>query len=181
MSFNHACETYQIAKGNFYSYAKVLIRNALIDYFRKRKNTPLLIFDFEGESVEFIDNKTSLTEFERGLENRNRVEEIASFSEKLSTYKLEFNSLINSAPSHMDTRNSLLNLAFSCVREESIMMYIKEKKMLPIKEIILLTGNNRKLIEKWRRYILSLILIISSDEYPYIKSYLNVRVGERHE
>jgi RNA polymerase sigma factor len=181
IAFNHACETYQSTKGNFYSYARVLIKNALIDYFRKIKNTPLLVFDFDGENVEFIDTKTSLSEFERSLENKNRAEEIALFSKELSVYKLDFNVLINSSPSHIDTRNSLLNLAFSCAGEESIMGYIKEKKLLPVKEITLLTSANRKFIEKWRRYILSLILIISSDEYAYIKSYLNLKVGEKHE
>ena len=181
IAFNNACETYQESKGNFYSYTRVLIKNALIDYFRKRKNTPLLVFDTQDENIEFIDNKNSLNEFEKGLENRNRVEEIASFSEELDLYKLDFSVLINSAPSHIDTRNSLLNLVFKCVREESIMNYIKEKKLLPVKEITLITGSNRKFIEKWRRYILSLILIICSENYPYIKSYLNVKVGENHE
>lgn len=46
---------------------------------------------------------------------------------------------------------------------------------------MLLTGSNRKLIEKWRRYILMLILILSSDQYPYIKSYLNIKAGENSE
>lgn len=181
IAFNHACETYEKTKGNFYSYTKVLIKNALIDYFRKRKNIPLLVFDSESKNVEFIDNKTSLSEFEKKLENRNRAEEIALFSEELSLYKLDFNVLINSSPSHIDTRNLLLNLVFSCVRQKSIMVFIKERKLLPVKEIILLTSTKRKFIEKWRRYILSLILIISSDEYPYIKSYLNVKVDENNE
>lgn len=181
IAFNHACETYEKTKGNFYSYTKVLIKNALIDYFRKRKNIPLLVFDSESKNVEFIDNKTSLSEFEKKLENRNRAEEIALFSEELSLYKLDFNVLINSSPSHIDTRNLLLNLVFSCVRQKSIMVFIKERKLLPVKEITLLTSTKRKFIEKWRRYILSLILIISSDEYPYIKSYLNVKVDENNE
>jgi len=181
ISFNHACDTYEKAKGNFYSYAKVLIKNALIDYFRTRKNTPLLVFDSEGKNVEFIDNKTSLNEFDIRLENKNRAEEIALFSKELSLYKLDFSVLIDSSPRHIDTRNSILNLVFICAKEEFIMGYIREKKLLPVKEITILTSRNRKFIEKWRRYILSLILIISSEEYPYIKSYLNVKVDESHE
>lgn len=181
IAFNQACNAYKADKGNFYSYAKVIIRNALIDYFRKMNNTPCVIFDNEEEDLEYIDYKNSMNHFQVQLENNKRAEEIIMFSKELSEYKLDFNSILKSSPSHKDTRDSLLNLAFACAREETILTYIKQKKLLPVKEIMILTGSNRKLIEKWRKYILILILILSSDEYPYIKSYLNINVGENDE
>lgn len=44
IAFNHSCDTYEISKGNFYSYTKIVIRNSLFDYFRKNKNSPILFF-----------------------------------------------------------------------------------------------------------------------------------------
>ena len=181
IAFNNACNTYDQGKGNFYSYAKVLVRNALIDYFRKRKNTPFLVFDNDDEKIEYIDTLNSLNEFEKNLENQRRAEEIAAFSQELSLYKLDFSALVEASPSHRDTRNILLNLVLKCVNEPSIVNYIKEKRLLPVKDITLYAEVNRKLVEKWRRYILALILALASDEYPYIKSYLNIKVGDINE
>jgi RNA polymerase sigma factor len=181
IAFNTACDSYNNEKGNFYSYVKVIIRNALIDYFRKMSRTPFVVFDNEDEDVEYIEYKSSLANYELQSDNMRRAEEIALFTKELKEYKLDFNSLVDASPSHKDTRNTLLNIAFICVRETNILNHLKQKKQLPVKEIMLLTGANRKLIEKWRKYILILILILSSNEYPYIKSYLNIKVGENNE
>jgi RNA polymerase sigma factor len=181
IAFNNACDNYNEEKGNFYGYAKVIIRNSLIDYFRKISRTPYVVFDSEEEDMEYIEFKSSMDSYELQTENMNRAEEIALFAKELKEYKLDFNSLVKASPSHKDTRDSLLNIAFICAREEGILNYIKQKKQLPVKEIMLLTNSNRKLIEKWRKYILILILLLSSDEYPYIKSYLNIKVGESNE
>jgi len=181
IAFNSACDSYNQNKGDFFGYARVLIKNALIDFFRKNSSTPYLSFNDENEVIDYIDTKGSLIEFQKELETQKIGEEILLFSEELSKYKLSFDDLVSASPSHIDTREALLNLAFKCTREERILTYIKNKRNLPIKEIILLTATNRKFIEKWRRYILSLILILVNDEYLYIKSYLNIKVGECHE
>ncbi|MDP4143555.1 MAG: sigma factor [Bacillota bacterium] len=181
IAFNNACDTFSKDKGIFLSYAKVLIKNALIDYFRKSINTPYLMFKDEEEKIDYIDTKSALTEFEKQQENLNRIEEITLLSKELLKYKLSFDDLVKASPSHIDTRNTLLNVAFKCSREDHIVDYIRNKKNLPIKEMTLLTGTNRKFLEKWRRYILVLILILSSNDYSYIKSYFNIQVGEKYE
>ena len=181
IAFNRACDSYNENKGNFFSYAKVLIKNDLIDFFRKSKNTPYLMFEDEEEAINYIDNKGALIEFEKQQENLRKAEEIAFFSKELIKYKLNINDLVKASPAHKDTRVTLLNIAFKCSREQTIIDYINNKKNLPIKEIILLTSSNRKYLEKWRKYILVLILILSSEEYPYIRSYFNIEVGECHE
>jgi RNA polymerase sigma factor len=60
-----------------------------------------------------------------------------------------------------------------------ILNFIKDKKMLPVKEITLFLNVNRKFVEKWRRYLITLILILSNENYPYIKSYLNIKAGDK--
>ncbi|MBU3129266.1 RNA polymerase subunit sigma-28 [Clostridium tagluense] len=178
MAFNIACDKYDETKGNFYGFVKIIIKNALIDFFRKNKNSPNLIFDNNNGNVDYIDGKNSINNFEIQIENEFRADEIKLFSEELLKYKINFDSLINLSPSHKDTRNNLLNLAFLCAREESVLNHLKTKRRLPTKEIIILTASNRKLIEKWRIYIISLILILINPEYVYLKSYLNIKEGE---
>ena len=178
IAFNKACDSYNETRGDFFAYSRVIIRNALIDYFRKNGQNPLLTFSDDDSTLDLIDNKNSMDQFSITVENSYRAEEIVLFSKELSQYGLDFSVLADSSPSHRDTRNSLLNLAAACSCNESILKYIKSKRLLPLKEICLSTGANKKTVEKWRRYILALILILSSDEYPYIKSYLNIKAGE---
>lgn len=181
IAFNNACNTYNQNKGDFYAYAKIIIRNALVDYFRKSSNTPHLIFDSEDDTKNYIDYKASMEQYNIICENNIRAEEIKLFSKELKQYGLSFEILVQASPSHKDTRESLLNIAFMCSKNEEILNYIKTKKILPIKLITALTGAKKKLLEKWRRYIFALILILSSSEYPYIRSYLNIKAGESND
>ena len=128
MAFNMACDKYDKTKGNFYGFGKIIIKNALIDFFRKNKTSPNLIFDNNNGSVDYIDGKNSINNYEIEIENEFRVDEINLFSEELLKYKIDFNSLINLSPSHKDTRNNLLNVAFLCAREESILKSFKDQK-----------------------------------------------------
>jgi len=183
IAFNNACDKYSEEKGNFFSFASVIIKNALIDFFRKANNTPYLAFDnpSEDNKEDYIDYKISIDNYQLEMENKKRAEEIALFSLELSKYKLSFKELVDSSPSHVDTRNNLLNLAIACSRDNNILDYIKNKRLLPISQIALLTNTKKKYLEKWRRYLLTLILILSTEEYPYIKSYLNIEVGENND
>ncbi|MEK6266440.1 MAG: RNA polymerase subunit sigma-28 [Clostridium sp.] len=118
MAFNIACDKYDKTKGNFYGFGKVIIKNALIDSFRKNKNLPNLMFENNDVNVDYIDGKNSINNYEIKMENQFRVDEICLFSKELLKYKIDFNSLISLSPSHKDTRNNLLNVAFLCARDE---------------------------------------------------------------
>lgn len=178
VAFNNACDTFSQNKGNFYSYAKVIIRNSLIDYFRKNSKTNYLCFSNDKSTLDFIDVKNSLSEFEIASENNQRKEEIIAFSKEISKFGIRFGELASSSPNHKDTRDNLLNIAFNCSKDEIILKNLKTKNTLPIKQIVFITKQKRKLIEKWRKYLIVLILLLSSSDYPYIKSYLNIKVGE---
>lgn len=181
IAFNNACDNYNEKKGDFFSYAKVIIKNALIDYFRKNSSSTYLVFESDDEKLDYLDNKASMEQYDVIMENARRSEEITLFSNELKQYGLDFSILVDSSPSHSDTRNSVLNLAVICSNNNEVLQYIKTKKLLPIKLITLLTGTNKKFLEKWRRYLLALIIILSSSEYPYIKSYLNIKVGDNND
>lgn len=181
IAFNKALDTYNHTKGNFHSYAKVLINNSIIDFFRKDKNNSLLVFDNNEEAFTYIDYKNSINQYELKKESEQRIDEINALKNELVNFKLTFTDLINHSPKHIDTRSHLLNIALCCTRSDDISTYIRKNKSLPIKQIILLTGCNRKLLERWRKYIIVLFLIMSNDEYLYLKSYLNISVGDKNE
>ncbi|KAJ53093.1 RNA polymerase sigma factor [Clostridium tetanomorphum] len=177
IAFNKACDSYNENRGNFFSYARVLIKNALINYFKKTSLKTYLIFN-NDEDLNYIDLKNSLNAYEIRVENEKRAEEIKLFSIELSKYNISFGELSKFSPSHKDTKDNLLNIAIRCIDNDEIMIYIRRNKMLPIKQIAVLTGAKKKLLEKWRKYLISLILVLSNDEYLYLKSYLDLKVGE---
>ena len=180
IAFNKACNTYKDERGNFFTYARVLIKNALINYFKGASKKYSLVFNDDCD-IEEIDLKKSISNYEIDMENRIRAEEIQLLNKELSQYNITFRDLIENSPSHSDTKNNLLNLAIQCLNETIIVDYIYKYKMLPIKEICLLAGVKRKFLEKWRRYLIALILILNNDEYTYLKSYLDIKVGDSDE
>lgn len=177
IAFNKAIESYSSSRGNFYSYARIVIRNSLIDYFRKGINNHLSLND--EESTNYFYEKSSISKYEIENENILRSEEMVSYVKELSKYSITLEDLVDNSPIHIDTKEKLLDLAFLCSRDEEILYFIKKNKMLPIKKIILLTDIKRKYIESWRKYLLSVILILSNDTYKYMRSYLNISVGEK--
>ncbi len=180
IAFNKACDNYTEKRGNFYSYATTVIRNSLIDYFRKKDLNVHLTYESE-DNFDYIDNTNSLQQFNIKYENELRAQEIQLLNSELNNFKISFNDLVNSSPKHLDTRKNVLKLAFLCSNNDDILNSLKSNYKLPVKNIIILTGKKRKFIEKWRKYIIALIIIISNEDYQYIRSYLSLEAGDSNE
>ncbi|MBZ4664282.1 MAG: sigI [Caloramator sp.] len=179
IAFYKAIKTYDKKKGNFFSYSRMIIKNSLIDYFRKStKNVNIYLGDEELITFEY---RSSIEKYEIEEENKIRAQEIALFNYKLKEYGINFSDLVISSPKHKDTREELINIAFLVSREPQILERLNKTKQLPIKQICLLTSKNEKFIEKWRRYLIALILILTDSELMYIKSYLNIKVGDKND
>ena len=129
IAFNKAIDSYTRDKGNFYTYARILIKNALIDYFRSNTKIPYLSFDLNNQLFE---KEASTDNFDLMQENLIRAEEIKSFSQELGQFKLDLQILVSSSPSHKDTRDELLNVVFAVLRNEEILNDIYTKKQLPV-------------------------------------------------
>lgn len=179
VAFNKAIDVYDESKGNFYSFCKKVIRNALIDHFRKISVSQSFSIPTAEISNTPIDLKTSMEEHNKINDALYKREVIMSFNKALSEYKISMNDLVKSSPSHKDTRQSLIELSQKMVINESLMATLNNKKMLDIKYICSNFNVNRKFVEKWRRYIIALVLILSNSEFKYIKNYLNIEsVGD---
>lgn len=112
------------------------------------------------------------------MENKNRADEIIELNKKLMEYKIDFSSLVNNSPKHKDTRDSILKLVLKICSNSEISNFVLNKKQLPVKQICIYTGCNKKFIDKWKKYIIALFILFSSENFMYIRSYLNVKVGE---
>jgi RNA polymerase sigma factor len=175
LSFNEAIESFNPQRGSdFLSYARVLIRSRLVDYFRKNSSVSLSINSMDDEEISSIENKEAMDRYYISCISEERAMEIRMFNDELSEYKLSISELTENSPKHRDTRKTLFYIASVCGSDREIMRSLKKNKMLPIKEIMDRVDVKRKLIEQWRKYLIALLIIVSSDEYSYLKEYISL-------
>jgi len=176
IAFNEAIDTYDKSKGmKFISYARMLIHNRLVDYFRSESRFLHQSLDVVGEEQEVneYEKKQSLDEHRKKQENISLSETMEIFDSTLLEYGISLDDLVKISPKHRDTRHKLMNVAQSIVNEPILLSKLKQSKRLPIKELKIYTGLSRRVLETGRKYIIALSLILSDDNYSEIKDFIN--------
>ena len=105
----------------------------------------------------------SLNSYLLELDQQERAYEIECLKELLSRFGLTLPALVKNSPRHRDTRDSLKDIALKTAGESMLVERIYREKRLPLKKSSWLTGA-KETARKWRRYLLSLVLIASSEE-----------------
>lgn len=174
IAFNEAIDSFNPDRSpEFFVYVKMLIKSRLIDYFRKNNNSSIALNSVEDEDISSIESKKAMDRFFMLRESEERVLEIKMLGNELTRYNLSFSELVKNSPRHRDTRKVLFEIASVCSKDQAILKYLRKNKMLPIKEIMKKTNVRRKILEYWRKYLIALLVISSSDEYVYLKEYIN--------
>lgn len=162
LAFNSAIDTFK--EGEFEYYCKMLIKHRLIDYFRKNSNNEIPL------DVSVLQNTLK---YENNIDERlDRAEQIIIFKNILSGFNLNMGDLVKSSPKHRDTREKLINTAREVSKRNDIVNNLLKSKLLPIKEILLITDVSRRMLEEWRKYIIALIIIFSDKRLDSIKDFI---------
>jgi RNA polymerase sigma factor len=173
-AFNDAVDKFDLRTDmSFYSYARLLMRNSLIDYFRRQpkvRMAPLSTDEPVGE--------ISWLKYKQELDQQERVYDIQRFKEEIGSFDLSLGDLVRGSPHHTDTRESLRRIASRIAGEKELVTKIYRQKKLPLKEIEALTGMNRKTLEYWRKYLLSLIIVLTQEELSSLKEYIQGKEGQ---
>ncbi|SHJ54805.1 RNA polymerase sigma factor [Hathewaya proteolytica DSM 3090] len=176
IAFNKACDTYDSDKGNFKAYCQKVIRNALIDFFRKNSLLPSM---YDEDSFNVIDYKLSIDDYKRQEEKQNNEEVISDFTKELYKYKIQLSDLVKASPKHQDTRSMLLHLCSKLYLEHEFMECLYTKKYLNVNLICNKYEVKRKLVDKWRKYIIAILIVLSMPKFSCLKNYLNLEtVGD---
>lgn len=174
VAFNKAIDSFNPALGkSFTAFSKVLIKNSLIDYFRKQRNElPAQPVPDTGESSFYLENVRSHEVFFLEEENRERAYEIQRFKEILGHFGLSLQDLLRRSPRHFDTREKLKEIVRKTCSENDLIGRVYRNKRLPLKEMQILTGEKKKVLGKWRAYLLAMILIATHDELESLAAYI---------
>lgn len=153
MSIIEAFERYEPDKGHILGFLGRVIHNRIIDYKRSQKRTQILRLDDLNQKPMDDDQIEAL------VEEMARSEEIKQFKAILNSFSIEFAELISSSPRQNKTRETAKKIAVMIAEDQELKTYLLEKKKLPAKPLEEKYGQDRKFIDRYRKYILAAALI----------------------
>ncbi|MBN9656113.1 RNA polymerase sigma factor SigI [Halobacillus litoralis] len=177
LAFNEAIQSYSCDKGSsFLSFARLVIKRKVIDYIRnEQKRVQVTSLDEDFHDEEQMENPVEISaakeKFQLETEAWHRKEEILEFQAQLQKYKLSFEELIEASPKHRDARESAVQVARLVYEDEFLCSQVIDKGRLPIKDLVDRVDVSKKTLERNRKFIIALVLILNGD-YVYLKDYL---------
>lgn len=171
MAIIESMEKYDPDRGSFIFYLGQVIHHRLLDFKRKEKKHRLITFSsllHTGTTqTEMIDNHF----FEEVLDDLARKQEITRLEELLREFNIGFSDLVKGSPRQVRSKHHANQIAALIVRQPELNSVLLEKKVLPMKELETQWKVNRKLADRYRKYIIAAVLIQLND-LPYLRSYL---------
>ncbi len=178
IAFNSAIDTYDTRKQvPFLPYARVVINNRLKDYFRKESRLniecSLDIETSDGKMLSPAEVQSAWEDFRNRTIEEERREELEEYEILLEKFGIDFEDLVEVSPKHRDSRQTLFKVAGLIAGDKEMMEQLLAKKQLPISELTLKTGVNRKTLERGRKFIIATSLILYYPmQFPYLYSYI---------
>lgn len=169
IAFNEAINCFDANKNSgFINFAQTVIKRRLIDYIRKneknRKVYPLTYFNNgENEIESSFEEKYLVVDSSSQFGNIETKEEIALFIKKLNDFGIKLKDLVKSAPKHIDSKRLSISIARVLVENKELSDKLKRKKNIPMVDLMKLVDVNHKTIERNRKFIISVYLILSSN------------------
>ncbi|WP_419761203.1 RNA polymerase sigma factor SigI [Cytobacillus firmus] len=178
IAFNEAIQKYSPDKGSsLISFSEVLIKRRVIDYIRKQSKFQNLSFngvsklEDDDTASSAIEDELSIEDYRKKTDEELRKEEIFQFTQILQEFGLTFSDLIEQSPKHADARKNAMTVAKILVENEELKSILFDKKKLPIKQLEGYVSLSRKTIERNRKYIIAISLILTGD-YVFLKDYI---------
>lgn len=175
IAFHEAINGYSKTRGSFLNYASMLIRNRIIDYWRKNNrhnqvvslNTPAKEEDSSMEDY-IADDENQ----EENLVIREATkEEILELSGQMREFGVSLTDVAENSPKQERTLEACKNVVSVAKDDEEIMEEFLRTKRLPMKKIVERTKVARKTVERHRKYVVALLLIYSNG-YEIIRGHL---------
>lgn len=174
IAFNEAIEKYDNNKKgfNFFSFAEMVIKRRMIDYFRissKNKEMPFSYFESDDENFEdkFLQDESS-----SGYDRIEVFQEIMHYSKMLERFNIKISDLHKYTPKHRDSIEMCVDIGRKIAENKEVFNKIMKKKYFPMKDIMKFVNVHPSTIEKNKKFILS-VSIIYGMNFEHLKSYFN--------
>ncbi len=186
IAFNEALRVYDPAKGEFGSFAAVVIKRRLMDEERRRIAHDVEIpvgpevlsgeygDDDDGEDDEHIAGRIKHSGGGQSRETAGSTplqDEIEAIRSVLGRYGFSFYDLTECSPRSRKTKDACKNAVKLLLEREDLFEKMQRGRNLPIRELCDKSGLSRKLIDRHRRYIIAVAEILKGD-YPLLGDYI---------
>lgn len=181
MAFNEAIDKYDEKRGSFLTFATTVIKSRVIDEMRRegklnnqRDSTEL----FQEEDEGYKENIAVVEGFENTIELKL---DMMTLVEKMKTFGVSLDDLIKESPKHKDTRNNAVKIAKYIYKHDNLKEKLMRTKNLPTRELIEELEISKKVVQKSRKFIITIVLILESDLDTLNHYIANVEGGESDE
>lgn len=175
IAFHEAILAYSRERGAFLSYAALLIRNRLIDAYRKeRQHKGVISLDAQEDG----DDRTLLEQvadsrdhYEESQNLEATQQEIAELSAVMAEFDVTFSDVAEHSPRQDRTMQTCLAAIRYAGENKALLDTLLRTKKLPLAELVQGSGADRKTLERHRKYILAMLLI-QTNGYEIIRGHL---------
>jgi RNA polymerase sigma factor len=175
LAFMNCVKQYDSGRGSFLAFAAACIRNRLIDESRKQlRYTGKVVSISPGEEnfvFEAIDSKLAIEAYDQKKEQENLSYEIEVYSKQIMEFGIAFKDLPQICPKQDRSRKQCIELGRYVVSNEEMRGNLFSHRRLAQAELAKRFGLSEKTVEKHRRYIVAIVVLLTG-EYPFIRSYL---------
>lgn len=178
IALNEAIDRFNPERGaSFISFAELVIKRRLVDHYRRQKGqneiplSELQGEDEEGNLLEHVEVRQAVADYDRKLEAEARKQEIIRFSQRLAAFGIKFSELADVSPKHEDARERALEAAQVVASHPLLSSHMLGKKELPLKQLEERVGVSRKTLERQRKFIIAVALIMLEDFY-HLRHYI---------
>ncbi|MEG1782722.1 MAG: RNA polymerase sigma-I factor [Oscillospiraceae bacterium] len=177
-AFSEAIDKYKSDEGHFLSFAKLVIRRRLYDYFdlNQKYGNEISVAPamFSGEIEEEEELSEVYLQVKKNLsytETSTVAEEISAAGEVFAQYGFSFFDLTSCSPKAEKTKISCTKAAVYMIKNPILVTEMKRTKQLPMKIIEENAQVPRKILDRHRKYIIAVVEIFYG-EYPSLADYL---------
>ncbi|MGE5416443.1 MAG: sigma factor [Acidobacteriota bacterium] len=163
-----AIDKYEIDKGSFILYLGRVIHHRIIDYKRREKSSRFAFIADLGERI----GLSAVTDdsFQVILEDIDRKQQVIALVRVLNEYDLSLSDLAKSNPRQFAAREKAKEVGCYIASNSELSEYFIKNKALPLKSLEEKLKYNRKFLERNRKFIVAITLILIGD-YPMLREY----------
>lgn len=168
-AFDEALQRYEPDKGNFISYADLVISSRIKDYYKKEnRNRSLPLSSFDTENGNILEGAFRSGDFTSEVDIKEQLKE---FKMKLGEYNMTLEQLLEESPKHKDTRVKALRVAKLVSTDATLKNEFMSNKKLPFSQIRREMQISQKSIRRSNGFITAAVLILIND-WPDLKNQL---------
>ncbi|MEX2356290.1 MAG: RNA polymerase sigma-I factor [Thermaerobacterales bacterium] len=170
--------------GSFLGFAQTVIRRRLVDHYRRsrRARAEIPLSDLEWDDEEGQDtagdrhrvlDRFAVDHVEKHVEAWERREEIAQYALALEGWGIKFAELPRLTPRHRDARQRAIAVARLLAGDGRYTSHVRAHGSLPLKALAEddRIGVSRKTLERQRKYILAITMLLIGD-FEYLQAFV---------